>query len=259
MMRLKILTPVLFISALLSTSCTQTESMEVMPITTDSELALEFYETGVLAFDQVKLSLAWHNFEMAVKEDPGFFMANLWMYFISSKGSKEVAEKVLQSDASLNEAEKQIKSAFKYLLDGQHEKVVEHLQLAIDLYPSDPHVHKILYVIQFHFLKDYETAVKTIHRAIEERPDYALAYNMLGYAHMDLEEYDKAEEAFDTYIKKAPAIANPYDSKGDYYMTTEQFDKAYESYMKAFEIDSGFVVSKKKALKAKQLLEKLDQ
>ena len=249
----------LLISALLSTSCSKNELVKVMPITTDSELALKFYETGILASDQYKLSLAWHNFELAVCEDPDFFMAHFWMYFISSKGSKEVAEKVLQCDASLNEAEKQIKAAFKYLLDGQHDKVVEHLQVAIDLYPSDPHVHKILYVIQFQFLKDYEGTVKTIHRAIEERPDYALAYNMLGYAHMDMEEYDKAEDAFDNYIKMAPAIANPYDSKGDFYMTTEQFHKAYENYMKAFEIDSGFVVSKKKAMKAKQLQTKLER
>jgi len=259
MMRLRILTPVLFISALLSTSCIKNESVELMPVTTDSELALEFYETGVIAFDQVKLSLAWDNLELAVREDPGFFMAHFWMYFMASKSSKQVAEKALQSDAPLNEAEKQIKTAFKYLLDGQHEKIVEHLQLAIDLYPSDPQLHKILYVIQFQYLKDFDGAVKSIQRAIEERPDFALAYNMLGYAHMDLEEYDMAEEAFDTYIKLAPTIANPYDSKGDFYMTTEQFDKAYESYMKAFEIDSSFVVSEKKAAKAKYLQEKSDK
>jgi hypothetical protein len=37
-------------------------------------------------------------------------------------------------------------------------------------------------------------------------------------------------------------------------MNTEQFEKAYESYMKAYEIDSQFTVSKKKAEKAKHLL-----
>ncbi len=259
MMRLRILTPVIFISALLSTSCIRNESVELMPVTTDSELALEFYETGMIAFDQLKWSLAWHNFEMAVKEDPDLFMAHFWMYFISSKTSKTVAEKALQSDAPLNEAEKQIKTAFKYLLDGQNEKVVEHLQMAIDLYPSDPHVHKILYILQFQYLKDMEGAILSIQRAIEERPDYALAYNQQGYAYMDLEQYDKAEEAFNKYIELAPSIANPYDSKGDFYMTTQQFGKAYESYMKAFEIDSSFVVSEKKAAKAKYLLEKSDK
>ncbi len=257
-MRLKILTLVLGISVLLSASCSNSEPVKLMPITTDSELALEFYETGMMAFDQIKLRLAWHNLELAVKEDPDFFMAHFWMYFMSGKGPKKVAESALQSDAPLNDAEKEIKTAFKYLLDGQNEKVVEHLQMAIDLYPSDPAVYKILYILQFQFLKDVEGAIETIRRSIKVQPDFALAYNQLGYAFMDMEEYDRAEEAFDKYITLAPAIANPYDSKGDFYMTMEEYDKAYESYMKAFEIDSGFIVSEKKAMKAKALFEKSD-
>ena len=257
MMRLRILTPVVLVSILLFTgACTPVESDELMPVTTDSELALEFYETGMMAFDQIKLGLAWHNLDLAVKEDPDFFMAHFWMYFISSKNSKKVAERALQAKGPLNEGEQQIKTAFKYLLDGQYEKVVEHLQMAVELYPSDPHVHKILYVLQFQFMKDYAGAVKSVQCAIEEVPDYPLAYNQLGYAFMKQEEYDRAEEAFNTYINLAPELANPYDSKGDFYMTTEQFGKAYESYMKAFELDSGFAVSEKKAWKAKQLQEK---
>lgn len=228
----------------------------MMPVTTDSELALEFYETGMVAFDQLKLSQAWHNLEQAVKEDSDFFMANFWMYFMSSKGSKKVAERALQSNTPLNEAEIQIRTAFKYLLDGQDEKVVEHLQVAVDLYPSDPNVHKILYFLQLQFLKDVEGAVASIQRAIEVQPDYPQAYNLMGYALMEMEEYDRAEKAFNDYIRLAPALANPYDSKGDFYMNTKQFDKAYESYLKAFKIDSSFVVSEKKAMKAKYLQEK---
>ena len=257
-MRLRTLTLVLVISSLLfTTTCTEEESATLMPVTTDSELALELYESGMLAFDQIKLGVAYHNLEMAVREDPDFFMSYFWMYFMSSKSSKKVAEKALQTSSSLNDGEKLIKTAFKYLLDGQDEKVVEHLQMAVDLYPSDPHIHKILYILQYQFMKDYEGAVKSITRAINAIPEYALAYNQLGYAFMELEEYDKAEKAFDQYIKKAPGLANPYDSKGDFYMTTKQFDKAYDSYMKAFELDSSFTVSEKKAKKAKQLMEKM--
>jgi len=258
MMRLSILTPVVIMSTLLSTACTKNESVKMMPLTTDSELALKFYETGVVAFDQLKWHLAMQNFEMATKEDPDFFMSYFWMYIIASKNPKDIAEKALQSNAPLNKAEQQIKKAFKYLLDGQNEKVAEAIQVAINLYPSDPNVHKSLYLLQFLLLKDVEGAFKTLNRAIEERPDYALAYNYLGYAHMEFEDYNKAEEAFNKFIKLAPNQANPYDSKGDFYMKTEKYDKAYESYTKSFELDSGFAVSEKKARKAKQLQEKME-
>jgi len=221
-----------------------------MPVTTNSELALEFYETGMVAFDQVKLSIAWQNWQFAVEQDPDFFMAHFWMFFISSKDSKKVVDKALQSDVQLNPGEEQIKLALKYLVDGQDEKVVEHLENLVELYPYDPHVHKILYVLQFQFMKDPEAAIVSIKRAIKTCPDYPLAYNQLGYAYMDMDQYEDAEKAFDRYIQLAPALANPYDSKGDYFMATEQFDRAFDSYMKAFEMDPDFEVSKKKAEKA---------
>ena len=221
-----------------------------MPVTTDSELALEFYETGMLAFDQVKLKLAYHNLELAVKEDPDFFMAYFWMYFMSGKSSKKIANKAMSVETELSDGEMQIRTAFKYLTDGQDEKVVEHLQSAIDLYPGDPHVHKILYILQYQYIRDMESAVKSIRLAIEACPDYDLAFNQLGYALMEMEKYKEAEEAFDKYIRMSPNTANPYDSKGDFYMATKQYDLAYESYMKAYETDPSFLVSEKKALKA---------
>lgn len=255
-MRLRILTPVLAFSILLFSRCAEEKPASVMPVTTDSELALEFFETGMVAYDQIKLGLACYNLKLAVEQDPDFFMAYFWMYFVSSKDSKQVLEKALQSDIQHNPGEEQIRLALKYLVDGQDEKVVEHLQNLIDLYPSDPHTHKILYIIQYHFIKDMEATIISIERAIQECPDYPLAYNQLGYAYMEMEQYEDAEKAFDKYIQMAPSLANPFDSKGDYFMATKQFGKAYDSYMKAFEIDSGFEVSKKKAKKARLLQEK---
>ncbi len=229
-----------------------------MPVTTDSELARELYETGLVAYDQFKGELAWHNFQYAIREDPDFFMAHYWMYFMTSEKSKEIAEDVFQSDVDLTEGEELIKTSLKYLMDGQNEKVVEVLKRVVDLYPKDPHVHKILYLLQLRYLKDNEGAIKSMERTVEEVPGYAPVYNFLGYAHMYIGEYEMAEQAFDTYIRLAPTQANPYDSKGDYFMETKQFEEAYNSYMKAYEIDSGFDISKKKALKAKEMMERVN-
>jgi tetratricopeptide (TPR) repeat protein len=259
MMRARALTQVIGISILTITACTSNESAERMPVTTDSELALELYETGLVAYDQVKTGLAWHNFQYAVQADPDFFMANYWMYFMAGKESKSIAEDVFQSDVELNEAEEMIKTSLKYLMDGQDEKVVEHLKMAVDLYPKDPQVHKLLYLFQYMYLKDYEGAIESMKRTVREVPDYASVYNYLGYAYTKVEDYEKAEEALDNYIRLAPNQANPYDSKGDYFMETKQFKEAYESYMKAYEIDSAyFEISKKKALKAKEMMERVN-
>lgn len=255
-MRLSILTPVLVFSILLFARCTAEKQPTVMPVTTSSDLALKLYETALVANDEFKVSLAWQDLEMAVKEDPNFFMAYFWMYFISSSDSKTIVDKALQSDIQLNPGEEEVKSALKYLVDGQDEKAVEHLQNLVDMYPSDPHTHKILFHVQFLFLKDVEAAIVSMKRTIRECPDYPDTYNQLGYAYMDQEKFDDAEKAFDTYIEKAPALANPYDSKGDYFMATKQYQEAYDSYMKAYSIDSSFEISKQKAGKAMQMLNK---
>jgi len=213
----------------------------------------------LVAYDQLKGGLAWSNFEYAIREDPDFFMAHFWMYFLTSEKSKKVAEDAFQSDVELNSGEELIRTSLKYLIDGQDEKVVENLKKVVDLYPSDPHLHKILYLMQYRFMKDVEGAIETMLRTVREQPDYSPVYNFLGYAYMDLDEYEKAEEAFDNYIRLAPLQANPYDSKGDFYMETEQYVKAYDSYLKSYEIDpSNFEVSKKKAIKAKQMMEKVN-
>lgn len=247
----------LVFSSLIFFGCVEEKPASVMPVTTDSELALEFYETGQMAYNQLKLSPAYKSFDSAVKEDPNFFMAHFWMFFISSKESKMSSDQAFKVDAQLNPGEEQLRLALKYLLDGQSEKVEEHLGNAIDLYPSDPDLHKILYILQYHYFKDPDAAIASIKRAVRECPDFPLAYNQLGYAYSELEEFELAEEALDNYIRLAPDQANPYDSKGDYYMETKQYEKAYDSYMKAYEIDSyTFGVSKKKAKKAKLLQEK---
>ena len=257
MMRVRVLTPVIVISFLIISACTSDETAVRMPVTTDSELALQSYETGLVAFDQLKWDMAWHYFDYAIREDPDFFMANFWMFFLTSKKSKDIAEKALQSGAELNEGEELIRNSLKYLLDGQNEKVVENLKKVVDLYPGDPHVVKTLYIMQLQYMKDAEGAIESMKSAIEVLPDYAPLYNYMGYAYMDLEDYENAEQALDNYIRLAPSEANPYDSKGDFYMNTKQFEKAFDSYMKAYEIDSNFEVSKKKAMKAKQLMEKV--
>ena len=244
-------------SILLIFGCAEEKPASVMPVSTDSELALELYETGIMAYDQWKQKLAVQNLHRAVELDPDFFMAHFWMFYMSSKGSKIAAEKAFQSEAQLNPGEEQVRMALKYLVEGQEEKVVEHLQNLVDMYPSDPQTHKILYLIQQMLYKDFEGAIKSLERAIRECPDYTFAYNILGYAYMDLEDYENAEEALDTYIGLAPDQANPYDSKADFFMATEQYEKAHDSYMKAYEIDSAaFSKNKKKAKKARMLQEK---
>jgi tetratricopeptide (TPR) repeat protein len=256
-MRLRNLTLVLGFSSLFIFGCTKEKPALVMPITTSSELALKYYEAGLRAYDEAKFSLGWHSMEIAVEQDPDFFMAYFWMYLMSSSDSNKIFEKAMNTKEPLTPAEEEVKAALKYLVEGQNEKVVEHLENAVDMYPFDPYTHKILYHIEFFYLKDADAAIASVKHAIKECPDFPWAYNLLGYVYMDQKDYENAEKALNNYIRVAPDLANPYDSKGDYFMAIKEFEKAYDSYMKAYEIDPEyFEMSKKRAEKAKMIMEK---
>ena len=239
-------------------SCQNDASDEHMPVTTNSDLALEYYETGIIAFDQLKYADAIDNLKRAVEIDENFFMAYYWLYPLAGDYSKKVADMAFKVDAELSEAEEILRTAFKYMVDSQEEKALEQIDMIIERYPTDVEPYKIKYLIQFQILKDVESALKTIQTAIEVKPDHAISYNMLGYAYMDLEDYEAAEKAFDSYITLAPETANPYDSMGDFLMKTNRFEEAYESYMKAYSIDSSFSISYKKAQKALKLMENIE-
>ena len=96
-------------------------------------------------------------------------------------------------------------------------------------------------------------------KAIEIAENQAPIYNTLGYAYIQLEQFEDAKSAFDKYIELEPDLPNPYDSKGDDYMAVENYELAFESFMKAYDLDTTWMVSYNKAMKAKEMLDSLQQ
>jgi tetratricopeptide (TPR) repeat protein len=92
-------------------------------------------------------------------------------------------------------------------------------------------------------------------KAVELAKNKAPFYNMLGYSYLGANKMKEAEETFNKYIELEPNEANPYDSKGDYFMAMKDYQNAYDSFMKAYQLNNSFTASKKKAEKAKQILE----
>lgn len=118
----------------------------------------------------------------------------------------------------------------------------------------------------------YDEALTTINKVLEIQPDYAVAYNSLGYTHKLLNDYEKAKEAYRKSIrldssytppyrnlanlfyeleqpdsvelmikaslKENPKNANVYGELGKHYLKIQQLEKAIESLKTAVELDS---------------------
>jgi tetratricopeptide (TPR) repeat protein len=71
-------------------------------------------------------------------------------------------------------------------------------------------------------------------------PEFATAFNSLGYAHRSNDNLEGAKEAFARYVELIPDEANPYDSYAELLMEMGRYEEAIRNYRKALEINPNF-------------------
>jgi len=232
---------------------------ELIPVTTNSKLALSYYMQGIKFLDDVKVKDALENFKKALNQDKEFFMTNyqLALFFLMNRDGdsfKEYATAAVNCNAKLSAAEELLKNALVRLKQGRND-LTDLGKKLVEMYPADPVSYNNLVSYQS-LAGDSTGVIETLNKAIKIAARPATFYNQLGYAYLTLKQNDKAEDAFNKYIELDPKNPNVYDSKGDFYMYLKKYKKAYESYMQAYSMDPSF--SHEKAVMAKQLYERTE-
>lgn len=95
--------------------------------------------------------------------------------------------------------------------------------------------------------RDAERAIDIMELAWERLPKQGGVNNMLGYKYMAAGEMEKAKQHFEIFIRVNPDVPNAYDSYGDYYLAAGDTAKAREMYMGAYNLDSTWTASKRRA------------
>lgn len=238
----------------------QRTSGPLMPVTTGSALAREYYNEALKYFDAVALQKGHDQLLKALREDRDFFMANyqMAMYCIWTEdlqGFEEFAEAAESAKAGLSQAEEILRGAVKKLKDYPGADVTDAGKKLVEMYPNDINAYNNLIWFQS-IINDLEGQLVTVEKALKIARNPAPLYNTMGYLYLALKQNDKAEAAFDKYIEADPGNPNVYDSKGDFYMVKREFKKAYESYLKACSMDREW--DNEKALRAKALYEQTE-
>ncbi len=78
---------------------------------------------------------------------------------------------------------------------------------------------------------------------LEINPNYAAAYNFLGYLYLNTGRYDEAETAMRRYAFVAPDLANPHDSLGEVLMTMGRYEEAEVEFRTALAKQDDFFYS----------------
>ena len=90
---------------------------------------------------------------------------------------------------------------------------------------------------------DEAAAAEGWRRVVEKDPNYAAAYNELGYIAFNRGDYDEAIELLQRYAYLAPGVANPHDSLGEVLMYTGRYEEAVQEFRQAIELQPDYVTS----------------
>ena len=212
--------------------------------TTSSPEALAEFEAGMAAQMKLYWDDATEHFARAVELDPDFVMAKLMRVERSMKVDKIEGEALLDEVLAADTSSLTVREQFfieraRALREERRDDIPRIIDQFLAQSPSDPYILNEKAQRAF-ALGNLEQAEPLYQRLVEIAPNWAIAYNQLGYINMSHGRFAEAEERFKSYRFIVPDQANPYDSLGELYMALGRSDEAEESFEKAIEVKPDF-------------------
>jgi tetratricopeptide (TPR) repeat protein len=212
-----------------------------LPVTTSSPKARELFERAMTDYENLYLERANIGWRAAVRADPGFALAHLFIGYNSHSPAEENAgrEKAKALSAGVTPGELLLIQWITRVQENNFIAGISAMNDLLEMYPKD----KRLAYLSGNWLmgqNGYEQAQKTFERALTIDKNYAPALNDLAYCYARNREYDKAFEAMERYVALLPALPNPQDSYAEVLRMSGNFEGALEHYRKALSIDPDF-------------------
>jgi tetratricopeptide (TPR) repeat protein len=243
----------LCVTALLFAACSKQEQAAIetdaaepvaaakVPITTSSETARDLFLQGRALSDDLRNVDANAAFAQAVEADPAFAMGYVMLAQTSQTAAEffDAVSKASEHAAGASEGEQLIIRATVAGSENDQAEQRDALTELVAMYPKDERTHMRLANYLFG-QQDFAGAIEHLKHTTAINPDFAGAYNMLGYSSRNLEDFDSAKEAFAKYVELIPDEPNPHDSYAELLMEMGDYDESIANYRKALDIDPNF-------------------
>ena len=148
---------------------------------------------------------------------------------------KHSLQEYQEENERLRKEMEELKQQYKTAAPEQKKKIDIEVQKNDREYEANSYFEKGGESIQ---KKDYISAIDYLEKAISLKPDFAEAYNNIGYAYDGLGEYQKAIGYLEKAISLKPDYATTYINIGAVYYELGEYQKANEYYEKACSLDS---------------------
>lgn len=229
----KALWPVIVILVMLGAGCSSSDN-GVIPITTSSERAREYFRLGRDLEERLRPSEARPYYKEALGLDSNFALA--YLYLAGTESTTDDRCRLLDKAAALldgvSEGEKLMIQAGLASNTGDRFKEQQYYQQLTVLHPDIERAHNLLGDYYLNAL-EFEQAIAEYQKSIKINPNFPPAYNGLGYAYSHLVKYAEAEKCFLKYIELIPNDPNPYDSYAELLLRMGRFSESLDYYQQA--------------------------
>ncbi len=218
-------------------------------LTTTSRQAYTLYLQGEERLNAFQFAVAESLLQDAVKLDGGFAMAHAALGEALSLNGKNQAVKrqIVLADSLARLLPREDERLLVQLrlpdFSGKAHVVRDSLLLlAQKRLPRHPLVLRAK-ALRFRNLGDAEEEEAAWREVLRADPNYARAYNWLGYLAAGQGRYLEALSYIRRYAFLAPDIANPHDSLGEIYTYMGELDAAEQEYRQALQLQPEFYPS----------------
>jgi tetratricopeptide (TPR) repeat protein len=218
-----------------------------------------YHHLGLLYYRAKKYADAVRQYEALMKLDPKDVYNYIeWANIYLGQKKADEAIGILESalKAGLKHADLYLALGYAHSLKEDNNSALKFFNLAQEAAPGDPRVH--FYLGSFYEkIKQKETAAQELRKAIELDPEFADAYNYLGY--MFAEEgsnLDEAVELVKKALEKDPDNGAYIDSLGWAYFQEGKFGEALVELEKAVKLEPDDLEIKEHLKKVRERLKK---
>jgi len=225
--------------------------LRIRDVTTNSLAAYDLFLQGREAYDKMYFTDAIKYLDQALKIDPGFSIAHLYLsYNYSSLGMRrqqtEALEKAFVTSARATETERlTIQAAYAGFIQ---QKPLLELSLLLQLAEKAPREKRVFYALGIWYREngDQDKSIECFLKAVELDPDFGEAINQLAYRYFNKGDYKSALKCLHKYAELNPNDANPFDSMGDLFWQMGDLNQAMENFKHAIELKPDFFMSASK-------------
>ncbi len=246
---------ILFALALLLGSTSLTTAQDFfLPVSSKSKTAKPAYYKAAEYASNIHFKEAGALLDLALEEDPNFFMAYVLRIFYSSeeKRANLIDQALAINTKKLNIAERILRRQLVKWDEDPKAKTAQAMKALIAAYPKSPQAYEWASLHAAFGDNEKDVALDYTRKLAELSPDYAPNYNTMGYLYMQMQQMNEAKVAFDKYLASAPKEPNAYDSMAEYYMNAKDYTKSAEYYDKA--ANMGITDAKARADKAREMM-----